>query len=56
MMISVAISERWFNEIKDRVPHGEPFHYTCSLYNQPAVEVDVDEEAFNRVSKEKGWM
>ena len=56
MMISVAISERWFNEIKDEVSHGEPFYYTCSIYNQSAVEVDVDEETFNRVSKEKGWM
>jgi hypothetical protein len=56
MMINVAISEKWFNEIKNEVPHGEPFRYTCSIYNHPAVEVDVDEEAFEKVSKEKGWM
>ena len=54
MMISVAIRVEWFNEIKASVPHADPYFYTECGINY--VEVDVDEQLFEAVSKEMGWM
>ena len=53
---SHAFSAKWYNEIKDRVPHGEPFYYVDKFYNHLAVEVDVNGEIFREVSTELGWM
>lgn len=56
-MFSYAIPEYWYNDIKDIVPHGEPYFYEGGgIVNKIWVEVDVDEETFIKVSKERGWM
>ena len=49
-MTNYTINLNWFNEIKHLVPNANAYHY------DNMVEVDVDEEAFIRVSKELGWM
>lgn len=54
-LASHAFSAKWYNEIKDRVPHGEPFYYV-NHFKRLAVEVDVNEEIFRKVSTELGWM
>lgn len=54
MMISVTIRAEWFNEIKASVPHADPYFYTER--GTDYVEVDVDEQLFEAVSKEMGWM
>ena len=56
IMTSYAIPLEWYNEIKDRVPHGEPYFYEDKAFGRTGVEVDVDEDIFNQVSKELGWM
>ena len=54
MMISVAISKEWFDEIKADVEYSDVFYYVeCG---KERVEVDVNEEQFNKVSTDKGWM
>ena len=55
-LASNALSAKWYNEIKDRVPHGEPFYYVDPFFKHLAVEVDINEELFNKVSTELGWM
>ena len=54
MMISVTIREEWFYEIKASVPHADPYFYTENGINY--VEVDVDEQLFEAISKDMGWM
>lgn len=54
MMTGVAIRVEWFEEIKASVPHADPYFYTEQGINY--VEVDVDEQLFEAVSKEMGWM
>ena len=44
-----------YEDIKNDVPHGEPFHYKAT-YGTDCVEVDVDEETFRRVATERGWI
>jgi hypothetical protein len=59
MMKSVAINRNWYNEIKDRVTTENPYFYTeeyGSYTNREMVEVDVNEEEFEKVSAELGWM
>ena len=53
-MTNYTIPENWFNEIKDRVPYANDYHYV--EYGLDMVEVDVHEEMFLEVSKELGWM
>ena len=54
MMISVAISKEWFDEIKTEVEYHNAFYYVeCG---KECVEVDVDKDQFTKVSVEKGWM
>lgn len=55
-LTSHSLSAKWYNEIKDRVPHGIPFYYIDTVYNRLAVEVDMNEQLFNAVSAELGWM
>ena len=56
MMITVATSEVWFNEIYEsgRVEMRNFFFYEEN--GRKYVEYDVNEEQFNEVSKELGWM
>ena len=56
MMTSNTFNIQWYNEIKDRVPHGEPYVYWDEVWQNYFVEVDVQEDIFVKVSKELGWM
>jgi hypothetical protein len=55
MMECVSISKKWFDEIKDEVKHENAYEVTEGPY-KGQVEVDVEIESFERVSKEQGWM
>lgn len=53
-MTSITVTKRWYDEIKDRVETVDPYFYVeCGTEK---VEFDVNEEEFDRVSKELGWM
>ena len=52
---SVAINKDWYNEIKELVNTADAYFYK-DWDGREMVEVDVDEEEFNRVSKELGWI
>lgn len=54
-MKCVAITKRWYDEIKGLVKMENEYFYTSEVWGEE-VEVDVDEEEFNRVSEELGWM
>ena len=56
MMTSVAINRDWYNEIKELVKTVDAYFYNRSWDGREMVEVDVEEEEFNRVSKELGWI
>ena len=50
----VGISKEWYEDIKSEVRCENEFFYDrcgCQM-----VEVDVDENQFNEVSKKLGWM
>jgi hypothetical protein len=53
-MRSVAITKAWFEDIKDRIYYEDPFFYMEN--GKECLELDVDEEEFNKVSLELGWM
>lgn len=56
-IVTYAINEHWYNDIKNRVPHGEPFFYEMEGWHMGFVEVDIyDEELFETVSKELGYV
>lgn len=55
MMINVSISNEWFEEIKELVHYKNPEYITTGCY-AGQVEVDIEEEEFERVSKKLGWM
>lgn len=55
MMINVCISNEWFEEIKNLVKH-ENVEYITTGYCSGHVEVDVEEEPFERISRELDWM
>ena len=54
-MMNVTINQNWYDEIKDLVPTADPYFYTDSVFGE-MVEVDVDKQTFERVSRELGWM
>ena len=54
-MTCVAITKRWYDEIKGLVKMKNEYFYVDEMWGEE-VEVDVDEEEFNRVSKELGWI
>lgn len=54
-MKSVAITKKWYEEIKGLVKMENEYFYTSPIWGEE-VEVDVDEVAFEKVSKELGWM
>ena len=53
-MTSITINKNWYNEIKTLVKTTNPYFYTENGVEM--VEVDVDETAFDKASKEMGWM
>ena len=53
-MKTTTITKAWFEDIKNSVEYANPYFYMEN--GREYVEVDVDEEAFEKVSKEKGWM
>ena len=53
-MKSVAITRAWFEDIKDRVHYEDLFFYMAN--GRECLELDVDEDEFNKVSLELGWM
>lgn len=55
MMTCITITAEWFNDVKDFIPYADPYFYHGKPFGE-MVEVDVDEETFINVSKEKGWM
>lgn len=55
-MTTYTFNEQWYNEIKDRVPHGEPYFFKEAGWQLNYVEVDVQEDIFIKVSTELGWM
>lgn len=55
MMSNVSISKQWYEEIKSEVKNANAYEITEGTY-KGQIEVDVEIEAFERVSKEKGWM
>ena len=56
-MISIAISKEWFEEVilGYGLEYENAYEYTDEL-GRPMVEVDVEEETFDKGSKEEGWM
>lgn len=54
-MKSVAITKTWYNAIKGLVKMENEYFYTSPVWGEE-VEVDVDEEEFDKVSRELGWM
>ena len=54
-MINVCINNEWFEEIKELI-HCENAEHITTGYYAGQVEVDVEEEEFERVSKKLGWM
>ena len=54
-MENYAISVEWYNEIKDRVTTADPYFYFESD-GREYVEVFVNVEEFEQVSRELGWM
>lgn len=54
-MTSVAIRKEWYDEIKGLVATENAYFYDDRVWGE-MVEVDVDEEQFNKVSRELGWM
>lgn len=54
-MISVMISKNWFNDIKDKVKYSDPYYFIEKPFGEQ-VEVQVEEQAFETVSKELGWI
>ena len=53
-MMSIIISQAWYEDIEGLVPMDDPYFYNENGWDK--VEVDVDEEEFNRVSMELGWI
>lgn len=55
-MKKYAMRRSHYEEIKDFVPHGEPYIYMDNFYNVEFVEVDADEQLFIFISKLMGWL
>lgn len=53
-MTTIAIRREWFEEVKNLVNYNDPYFYEDR--GTQMVELDVNEEQFNEVSKELGWM
>lgn len=55
MIRGLACDREWYEEIKDRVECTEVYFYTDKRYGEMA-EFRADEEEFDKVSRELGWM
>lgn len=55
-MTTYTVNIQWYNEIKDRVPHGEPYIYREEGWQMDYAEVDVQEDIFLEVSRKLGWI
>lgn len=53
-MINVTITEEWYNELKGLIKMDNLYFYQQEFFK--AVEVDVNEAEFEKVSKKLGWM
>lgn len=53
-MLAIQITKEWFDAIKERVEYSDPCFF--QLDGKDWVEVDVEEQTFQRVSKELGWL
>lgn len=53
-MKATTITKAWFEDVQDCVEFANPYFYVEN--SREYVEADVDEETFERVSKERGWM
>lgn len=55
MKIAMATQRCWYEDIKSEVKCENEFFYNDEIFGE-CVEFDANEEEFERVSKEKGWM
>ena len=57
MMKSYAMRKEYYEAIKERVTTANPYFYTDEYGSdtREMVEVDVNEEEFEAISKEMGW-
>ena len=57
MMKSYAMRKEYYEAIKERVTTENPYFYTETWGSEERemVEVDVNEEEFEAISKEMGW-
>lgn len=56
-MATYTINEKWFNEIKDEVPHRNPHIYKEEGWHENFVEVEIlNVDFFISLSKKLGWM
>ena len=53
-MTNITVNKAWYEEIKERIETVNPYYYTEN--NREYVEFDTNEEEFNKVSEELGWM
>lgn len=53
-MINVTITEEWYNELKGLIKMDNPYFYQQKFFK--AVEVDVNEAEFEKISKKLGWI
>ena len=53
-MKCMGITKKWYDEIKGLVKMENEYFYMGAFGIE--VEVDVDEEEFERVSEELGWL
>ena len=56
-MATYTINEKWFNEIKNEVPHANPVVFTEEGWHENFVQVEIrNEYFFISLSKKLGWM
>lgn len=53
-MTTICINTEWYNDIKNYIKTEDPYFFNENGWDK--VEVDVNEEEFNRVSIARGWI
>lgn len=56
MIRGLACDREWYEEIKDRVECTEVYFYIDKKDGGEMAEFRADEEEFDKVSRELGWM
>ena len=56
MVRGLACDREWYEEIKDRVECTEVYFYIDKKDGGEMAEFRADEEEFDKVSRELGWM